>query len=148
MKEATVDLWGFDCDVRCITTNGTLESDGSAVMGAGCALEAVQRCRFLPQSYGRMISRYGNQVFLIEDMLMFPVKHQVWQKADISLIHRSLLQLNALIQLYGWTNVALPRPGCGLGGLLWPELREEIEHWFGQSVIAETVTFIGYPGKP
>lgn len=131
MIELAVDLWQVNVDARCITTNGTVRPDGTNVMGGGCALEAARRYPELPFSYGWTISEQGNEVFPFDTsdgpLVMFPVKHDVSQRADVELIRRSVGQLVALADFEGWERVALPRPGCGLGGLSWDDVRPILE---------------------
>jgi len=42
--------------------------------------------------------------------------------ADLELIRKSAQQLIEGIERRGWTNVALPRPGCGAGELSWTQV--------------------------
>lgn len=119
MREEFADLWDVEADVRCITTNGTVIWDGQNIMGGGCALEAADRYPGLPYTYGRLIRSHGHHVFLIGDLVMFPVKRELREPADLELIHRSFNELEDLADIYGWERIAVPRPGCGLGGLSW-----------------------------
>jgi len=42
MREVTGNLWTYrPAGIRVITTNGTIKASGEAVMGKGCAREAV-----------------------------------------------------------------------------------------------------------
>ena len=132
MKEANGNLWEIACDVRCVTTNGTV-IDGEATMGAGCALEARAKTPRLPLIYGGLIDKFGNHVYLIknnlrdcEPLVMFPVKHEVYQSADPELIMRSCLELTSLADIYGWQTILLPRPGCGHGKLEWGDVKPMI----------------------
>lgn len=118
MNELAVDLWEIECDVRCITTNGTVKADGANIMGGGCAREAAERHPGLPFAYGSLIRRFGNHVYLTPyGLVMFPTKDTIQDRASTSLIAVSARELVALANLYAWKHVALPRPGAGLGGL-------------------------------
>ena len=44
-------------------------------------------------------------------------------KADLDLISLSAVQLLSLTDSCSWDRVALPRPGCGAGGLEWDRVR-------------------------
>lgn len=126
MLELNADLWTVECDIRCITTNGTVHH-GRNVMGGGCARQAAERQPRLPAIYGQIIERHGNHVWLLEveghdlpePLVMFPVKRRVEDRADPDLIFQSAEELVALTNVQGWHRVALPQPGCGLGGLSW-----------------------------
>lgn len=129
MLEAARDLWSMGTDVICITTNGTVISnrttgDRQNVMGGGCALEARQRHPVLPGQLARLIDAYGNHVFLLERKIVaFPTKEDVSKPSTMERISKSVDELLVLADLYGWTSIALPRPGAGLGGLNWDDVR-------------------------
>jgi len=127
MRIEKVDLWSPGFDLRCITTNGTINKQGACVMGKGCAREANMRFG-LGKELGDRIKGVGNVVQLFPDispgvnLATFPVKHNWWEKADLALIGRSAVQLQILIDDWGFTKVALPMPGCGNGGLNWKDV--------------------------
>lgn len=133
MKEVSGDLWKFmpEADLRVITTNGTVRKDGRAVMGKGCALEAVKIFPSLDKKLGERLTRNGNvvQIFnrdnLDSDFALatFPVKHYWRDNADKDLIIRSAIQLSDLVDYIGFKNIVLPRPGCGAGNLNWKEVK-------------------------
>lgn len=76
------------------------------------------------------------------DLFTFPVKHNWWDKADIKLISRSAEELAMVfrdakhflgaddtgIPEYYPLRIAMPRPGCGNGGLKWEDVRPVLEH--------------------
>ena len=87
MKEVYGDMWelAYDgYDVVCITTNGAVKKDGSAVMGRGCARQAMQMFRGIDIVLGRAIKAGGNIPHMLKDQLIgngcyvtlasFPVK--------------------------------------------------------------------------
>jgi len=124
-REAKGNLWELPADARCITTNGAVRRDGAAVMGRGCAHEAKMKFGGIDIALGAHIKAKGNHcVALITHeigwhLITFPVKHHWKDKADIKLIERSCQELMAMINVYDWKNVLLPRPGCGNGHLDW-----------------------------
>lgn len=78
-------------------------------------------------SFGIRLLREGNNVlyFPTRSLFTFPVKHRWYEKADLELIRRSVVQ-------FGWVvthasqveNIfVMPRPGCGFGRLTWEEVR-------------------------
>lgn len=134
MIDRHLDLWGAPCDARCVTTNGTITARGRGVMGRGVAKQAAQKYQHLPLYLGRYLRAHGNHVgVLIEEsvqhpaLVVFPVKHEWSDRADLDLIARSATELMALIEARGWETVLLPRPGCGNGQRTWEEVREVIE---------------------
>jgi len=59
MREATGYLWSWyhkPKTVVLITTNGSIKSDGTAVMGRGCAKQAAERLPHLPGTLGYAIA--------------------------------------------------------------------------------------------
>ena len=127
MKELLCDIWEiYDTNpnaICCITTNSTIRN-GCAVMGRGVALQAKKRWPSLPETWAMQLYKAGNHVALIgERLLAFPVKREVRYKASMKLIYESLCELSYLRMLHEWTEVFLPRPGCGAGGLDWKDVR-------------------------
>lgn len=132
MREDLLDLWAAPADARCITTNGTVKTNGRAVMGRGCAKQATERYSFMQLTLGRLIQEQGNHVVVIFEppagpepwtLCSFPVKHEWEQRADLILIAQSATELRELTNQMGWHTVVLPRPGCGNGGRKWSEVR-------------------------
>lgn len=118
MIEVEQDLWSVEADVRCITTNGTVNAYNKNIMGAGCAKEAADKFPGLPLHLGWLISQHGNHVYLLQPGLVsFPTKEDVRNPSTFSRVQDSTHELLTLAKLYGWKKIALPRPGCGLGGL-------------------------------
>lgn len=140
MKELiNVDLWDLHDQGKtiCITTNGFVKKDGKAVMGRGCAKEALNRYPNIDKILGYYIKCYGNKVH-ISSMIFFPVKHNWWEKADIELIKKSCKELNEFAEEQN-IDVYLPRPGCGNGGLDWEtEVKPDIEPLLGDKITIVT----------
>ena len=131
MLEEFGDFWEIQGDVRCITTNGALRTNGDAVMGKGIALQAKQRYSKVETTLGRLIQKYGNHLFYLgHGLISFPTKHH-WadDKSDIQLIKRSAMELVSLlkgdipIKKKSNRRILLTRPGCGSGNLNWADIR-------------------------
>lgn len=146
MREVTGNLWTFNpvsdpLVVRCITTNGYIKSDGRAVMGRGCALEATKLIPTLPLVLGTHLKKRGNVIMgplkfsgspatyggesPIYNILTFPVKYSWEQDADIHLIRQSAEELIKIATKRRELVFVLPRPGCGNGRLKW----EHVKQW-------------------
>lgn len=123
MIEVYGDLWTYRADIRVITTNGFVKSNGMAVMGRGCALQAVHRFPKLAEELGTFIHDYGNHVFSLRKfgLVSFPVKHHWRESADPELITRSVQEFLQIINLS--TQYVMPRAGCGNGRLEWDRVR-------------------------
>ena len=66
-------------DAICITTNGFVRSDGRAVMGRGCALEAKKLFPDIDKKLGEILKTKGNIPAILStvdgiDIVAFPVK--------------------------------------------------------------------------
>ena len=112
------------------TTNGITRADGSAVCGAGQALEA-QKLFNVEKKLGNYITQYGNRAFYLGtyaqkkdeevirefSLLTFPTKHHWKDKSDIQLIEKSCHELMDIADKFGLTRIFFAPPGCGLGQL-------------------------------
>lgn len=129
MKEITNNLWDYHMDSTiAITTNGVVNTQGYAVMGKGCALEAKTRYPGLPGILGGLINRQGNHVYYLAfNIVSFPTKYHWKDKSDIELIKRSASELVQLTNGRGIKSVVMPRPGCGAGGLKWTDVKPVLE---------------------
>lgn len=135
MLEEFGDFWTIQGDARCITANGTLRTNGDAIMGKGIALQAKQRYNRVETTLGRLIQKYGNHVFFVgHGLISFPTKHE-WRdsKSDIGLIKRSAIELVSLfkgdVPIKSKVNrrILLTRPGCGSGNLDWKEVKPVLQ---------------------
>ncbi|MCM0080878.1 ADP-ribose-binding protein [Geomonas sp. Red32] len=132
MRETVDDIWRhLGRAVICITTNGQVSKKGSAVLGRGCAKQAQERFPELPLRLGALLAEGGNHVHLLGDGLVsFPVEETPWSNPELRLIRQSAEELRALADLHGWTEIVVPRPGCGGGGLNWNDVRPLLEDLF------------------
>ena len=55
-------------------------------------------------------------------------------KADMAIIKRSCSELMTLVSEKGYSDVILPRPGCGAGGLNWDTVKKEISDLLGPEI--------------
>lgn len=135
MKEIHGDLWDFHRQglVVAITTGGRVETGGLCAMPRGCARQARDRFDGLAWTLGQLILAKGNHVFdLGQRIVSFPVENSPFEVPDIRLIERSCRELLELTDYKGWQQVVVPRPGCGGGGLLWPEIKPKLEKFFDE----------------
>lgn len=128
MRTKFADIWNIQCDAVCVTTNGLVKKDGTAVMGAGVAKQATERYPGIATILGRSMARQGNVPQVIypaggDEMgrwvVSLPVKHHWNENADLELIVASCHELVDLVDEWRWNTVVLPRPGCGNGRLSW-----------------------------
>lgn len=141
MREAKADLWDYlkVGAVICVTTNGQVRN-GANVMGKGCAKEARDRCPGVAFRIGNLIKQHDNRCFRLPmgmlvgfppqgewTLVAFPTKHHWREPSDPKLIIDSCEQLVAMADKFEWTEVVMPRPGCGNGQLNWVDVKEMIE---------------------
>ena len=136
MRELRQDLWSVKACARVVTTNGMCRRDGSAIMGAGCALQAAKRFPNLPRELGVLLRSDGNRVHLFPAyrLATLPTKHDWRDPSDIDLILAGVRQLVDFADQRGWPSVVMTRPGCGLGRLSWavvgPQLASVLDDRF------------------
>jgi hypothetical protein len=109
----------------CITTNGTVKKDDRAVMGRGNAKQATIMVPEIERYLGEYLNLNGNNAGYLkleklnEQVVIFPVKHNWWEKADRKLIAKSRDWLWTEATNHPQRTFHLPRPGCGNGKLDW-----------------------------
>ena len=114
--------------LRCITTNGVVNKNGSLVMGAGIAKKAKKKFMEIPHLFDQRIDEKGLHVHILDKygVASFPTKYHWKKKSDLNLIIKSCRELVFLAKK--WEYVLLPPPGCTNGGLLWEEVKPHLEH--------------------
>lgn len=129
-REDVGDLWTYPCDARVITTNGVVKANRELVMGAGVAKAAATRYPRLAKYLGESVAAFGNTPVVyhaLTTVVSFPTKHDWREPSDPKLIEQSAHTLARITNAYGWKDVAMTRPGCGLGGLQWADVKKIIE---------------------
>lgn len=132
MIEKSGNIWEEKCDWLCITTNGVVMNNGRAVMGAGIALQAKQRCPDIDLILAKKIKEKGNIVHCLlkyenKWIIAFPTKNDWKHQSDIKLIEQSAKQLKEHYdKQVKKPVVCLPKPGCANGGLLWENVKKII----------------------
>lgn len=138
MRTITGDIWHVFGDAIVIPVNGYVKTDGRAVMGRGLAKQAADKWKHLPLLLGNAITAgrvtgHGNHVRDLwkpsygPTIVTFPVKRSWRDQADPGLIMQSVEELVGLTDRLGWKDVALPRVGCGNGGLEWSLVEKLLE---------------------
>jgi len=145
MKEMTGSLFDLSADAICITTNGFVNTQGANTMGKGCAGEAKNRYPGIQMVVGGRVQKHGNHVFMLSDqielgewvlhtpdvwenhitphaLISFPTKEHWREPSILKLIERSAEELLGLAAAFNFTNVLIPRPGCGAGQLSWDDV--------------------------
>lgn len=112
-------------NIVCVTTNGIIRKDGTAVMGAGIAKTANQRFN-LATKLAERLKKNGNTVCDLGEytfktskfhIVSFPTKQDWKDKSPLWLIKRSAEQLVDIVNTHNYKHIFLTPPGCGLGGL-------------------------------
>lgn len=135
MRELQGDLWKLYAtgSVVAITTGGQVNRDGCCAMPRGCARQALERLAGLDWTLGQLILTHGNHVFdLGRRVVSFPVENSPLEVPSLALIAQSCRELVELADYKGWTEMVVPRPGCGGGGLEWSSVRPLLEEYFDE----------------
>ena len=112
------------------------QGNGKAIIGRGVARQAAERYGSLAETLGNLISRNGNHVHELGNSLVsFPVEETAWSYPDLRIIARSAAELRAMADSSGWQQIIVPRPGCGGGGLSWPEVKPVLEPWLDERFV-------------
>ena len=158
MIEIKADLFDsiFDdkTDAICITTNGQVLTDGRAAMGGGCAGVCARKYPQTAIRLGMCLKNFGtNQPFVIGALdkegryleptmklikggcfkcliFSFPTIDRILDGAKLDLIERSAQELKVLVDRFELKGVVVPRPGCGIGGLSYREVKLILEKFF------------------
>lgn len=155
MKEIKKDL--FECihddgiDALCITTNANYTKGGLACMGGGCAGVAARRWPEVPKRLGAMLKMSGSNIpFVIGAvdengnhlalnpamikakqykclLFSFPTINNLGDGSNLQLIKQSATIMADYANQFGLKNIVLGRPGVGIGGLIWKDVKPEIE---------------------
>ena len=135
MREIIGDLWDQHQQGRviAITTGGRVNKDGNCDMPRGGARQARERFPQLAWHLGQQIRMHGNHVFdLGSRIVCFPVENSPLEGPEFGLIEQSCRELLELVDYKGWSEIVVPRPGCGGGGLAWSDVRVILERYFDE----------------
>lgn len=109
------------------------------VMGKGLAKVFKERYPDLNEAY---VNACNNKVFDVEGLfvypskdyriLCFPTKRDWKDSSKLEYIDEGLRNLSLHYAWYGITSISIPAIGCGLGGLIWSDVRSLIYHYFEQ----------------
>ena len=142
MREDIGNLWTYPADAIVITTNGFVKKNGCCVMGRGSAREAAEREPWLPFWLGIAIKQDGNVPFYFPAISVWtlPVKHNWWEKADLSLIESSAKDLVRQIEYVtpNFESYVMGHPGCGNGQLNWEDVKPVLDEILDNRFIAIT----------
>ncbi len=112
------------------TTNSIKRKDGTLVMGAGTAKTAAQKIPDLPKLIGNSIvakEDYHIRIFMEHSVGCIQTKRFWGDPSPIDLVENSLVRLCIIATAMPDLNFHLPRPGCGLGGLKWEDVKKLAE---------------------
>ena len=135
MNLITGDLWNYHQQgyVVAITTGGMVQKDGTCAMPRGCARQAADKFDMLAYTLGEQIKFHGMHVFdLGNKIVSFPVETSPFERPELNIIEQSCIELVELCNYKQWNKVVVPRPGCGFGGLSWPDVRPILEIHFDE----------------
>ncbi len=139
----------FDAEVEAITN----AVNCGGVMGKGIALEFKRRYPDAFAAYKRVCDtgqfRLG-QVFIFDRgesvspryIVHFPTKNHWRDSSQIEDIETGLKSLVSELYRLQIDSIAIPALGCGLGGLEWTGVRQEIEKAFASCITVKVLVFL------
>jgi hypothetical protein len=155
MKELKTDLFEAaledGVDAICITTNGQWTRDGKAAMGGGCAGVCAREWPETAVCLGEKLRTFRMNVpFVIgalnEDgdymeatrqmikdrqfkclIISFPTMDKMGHPANLQLIKQSATILKDYVDRFELKGIMVPRPGAGIGGLKWVDVKAALE---------------------
>lgn len=158
MKELKADLFEMiyqeDVDAICITTNAHYTKEGIAAMGGGCAGVCARKWPETAVRLGKCLKNFmtnvpfvigaldkdGNYIEpnlkMIKELkfkcliFSFPTIDNLMDGAKLSLVKNSAQELKNLVDRFDLRGVVVPRPGVGIGGLNWQEVKAVLEPVF------------------
>ena len=103
------------------------------VMGAGLAKQAKVRFPLVDQAY-RSALRLGcleiGKVFPVylpeKYLLLLPTKKHWRNPSELEYVKQGLMSLTRFMKREPFKRIAIPKLGCGLGGLAWADVHEQI----------------------
>lgn len=158
MKERKADLFETiyedGVDAICITTNGMYDRDGRAAMGGGCAGVCAKRWPETAFRLGKCLKNFMDNVPFVIGALdengeyvepnlkkikarqfkclifSFPTINSLMDGAKLDLIKNSAKELKVLVDRFELRGVVIGRPGVGIGGLAWGDVKPSLEEFF------------------
>lgn len=131
MIEKIGNFWGeYDkYDAIVCTTNQIVKSNGELVMGGGIAYDFAVRYPYLPLVWGYQTRKKIHLTIAYEQqwLIGMPTKKHYKDPSPIDLIEKSCNELVKFADEYKLNSVLMTRPGCGLGGLSWHNVKPCIE---------------------
>ena len=137
-------------DCICITTNGTIKTNGELVMGAGVAKQFYDKYNSTHNIAKKLATLlYGGEPNLKKlhvvptqqnlcyraipaeqnngtNVVSFPTKNHFMDKGDLELIKRSARRMVAFANEYNLNSILIPSPGTGCGQLNEKDVYQEL----------------------
>lgn len=132
MRVIEGDIWKHvdSADLFCLTTNASINRDGTLAMGRGIAAEAAKRWMGLRRFAGEAVRAAGDSygLIILDDYYSRPKRFGLfqtkgdWRKPAVPrLIMRAAAMLSEQAQAHPEWEIVLPMPGVGEG-----KLQEEV----------------------
>ncbi len=105
------------------------------VMGAGLAKQAKERYPLAERAYRsalRLDCLEIRQVFPVylpeKSLLLLPTKKHWRNPSELAYVKQGLMSLTRYMLREPFKRIAIPKLGCGLGGLAWTDVYEQISY--------------------
>lgn len=168
MKERKGDLFETiyeeGVEAICITTNGHYTTEGTGVMGGGCAGVCAKRWPETNVRLGKCLKNHGTNIpfvigaldadgnymepslKIIKDkkfktlIISFPTIDNLMDGAKLDLIENSAKELKKMADRFELRHIVCPRQGVGIGGLAWADVKSVVEQY-----LDDRFTIISFP---
>lgn len=147
MIEAVGDLFEYPADAVVIPVNWTVKRNGEAVMGAGVAKQAALKWPQIPKALGAAIQcvpKLPTVLYMPPQkvgypfVVLFPTKLHWRDPSTLAMVEQSADALRTMTEQKAWRSVALPRVGCGLGGLSWDDVQPVLAKYLDDRFVVLT----------
>jgi hypothetical protein len=130
----TGNMFDYNCDLLCVTTNSFIKKNGALVMGRGAAKQLKDSFPGIEYEFGKNIkhlSNYGLCVVEYKGYLFgaFQTKNHFKNKSNVFLIAMGVNLLNKFISDNEYIRcVSLNYPGIGYGNLKEKDVYKIIQY--------------------
>lgn len=115
-------------------------------MGKGLALQAAKKWPYINEHYKRRCAAHEIEVGRCAiyyatskpGFILFPTKKDWRQPSRLEYIEQGLQDLKSklpMMSVWNVPSIAIPALGCGLGGLIWEEVRILLEYYLASEPI-------------
>lgn len=132
MRLINGNIWQYELDYICVTTNSIIKPNGRLVMGAGFAKDAASKVKNLDYHFGKEIIKKGanSQIYglvAVGKYIAFQTKIHFKDKSPLPVVEKSCTMLKRLAEKYPDKTFGLVFPAINNGGRSKEEIMPLLE---------------------